>query len=202
MSESAPSTEEKAGSNWFSRKTALFLGVAALWIVVDQVSKKWIRDNLVLGRDRVPVIDGFFELVHVENTGAAFGMLSDQWWAMWLFIPFTILAALVLLSMLRDVPANAIFEPLVLASIFGGATGNFVDRVLAQGVTDFLRVYLDAPAFGGIEWPSFNVADIGIVIGVTLFIAHELFGSSGSRAGDSAGSPTESSTQTEPSQEA
>lgn len=195
MSEPASSTQETPANDWFSRKTALFLGVAALWVLVDQVSKKWIRDNLVLGRDRVPVIDGFFELVHVENTGAAFGMLSDQWWAMWLFIPFTVLAALVLLSMLRDVPAQSVFQPLVLASIFGGALGNFVDRVLAQGVTDFLRVYLNAPALGGIEWPSFNVADIGIVIGVTLFIAHELFGSR-------PGAPAESSTQSESSQEA
>ncbi len=176
MSEPGPSTDEKTGS-WASRKTALFMGAAALWLVVDQLTKLWIQDNLVLGRDRVPVIDGLFELVHVENTGAAFGMLSDQWWAMWLFIPFTVLAALVLLSMLRDVADQAIFEPLVLASIFGGALGNFVDRVRSQGVTDFLRVYLDAPALGGIEWPSFNVADIGIVVGVTLFIAHELFGS-------------------------
>jgi signal peptidase II len=190
VSEPAASTDEKTGS-WTSRKTVLFLGVAALWVVVDQLTKRWIQNNLVLGRDRVPVIDGFFELVHVENTGAAFGMLSDQWWAMWLFIPFTILAALVLLSMLRDVADAAIFEPLVLASIFGGACGNFLDRVRSQGVTDFLRVYLDAPALGGIEWPSFNVADIGIVIGVTLFIGHELFGS-----------PTGARAQTEPAQEA
>lgn len=178
MDDLAPSTEQSPGSSWASRKTALFVGVALLWVVSDQLSKRWIRENLVLGRDRIPVIDGLFELVHVENTGAAFGMLSDQWWAMWLFIPFTIIAGLVLVSMLREVAPNALFEPLVLASIFGGAVGNFLDRVRAQGVTDFLRVYLDAPAFGGIEWPSFNVADVGIVIGVTLFIAHELFGRS------------------------
>lgn len=176
MSEPAPSTA--SGPGWASRKTALFVGLAAVWVVLDQLSKAWIRNNLVLGRDRVPVIDGFFELVHVENTGAAFGMLADQWWAMWLFIPFTVIAGLVLLSMLRDLAPTAVFQPLVLASIFGGAIGNFVDRVRSQGVTDFLRVYLDAPAFGGIEWPSFNVADVGIVIGVTLFIAHELFGPS------------------------
>lgn len=166
------------------RKTGIFVGLTVLLLVLDQLSKWWVRGNIARGSDRIEVIPGFFELVHVENTGAAFGMLSGQSWAMWLFIPFTIIAGLVLVSMLRDLPEDAVLEPLVLASIFGGAMGNFVDRVRVQGVTDFLRVYTEQPAIeaflvdnlGSAEWPSFNVADIAIVVGVLLFVVIEIFG--------------------------
>ncbi|MED5370097.1 MAG: signal peptidase II [Myxococcota bacterium] len=166
------------------RKTGLFVGLTALLVVLDQLSKWWVRENIALGSERVEVIPGLFELVHVENTGAAFGMLSGQSWAMWLFIPFTVIAGLVLVSMLRDLPDDVVLEPLVLGSIFGGAMGNFLDRVRVQGVTDFLRVYTEQPdiqAFllknlGSAEWPSFNVADIAIVVGVTCFVAIEIFG--------------------------
>ncbi|MCP4806142.1 MAG: signal peptidase II [Proteobacteria bacterium] len=169
-------------SRRLSLRNGLFAVVAVVGIVLDQLTKMWVRGNLELGRGRVSVIDGFFEIVHVENTGAAFGMLSDQPWAMYVFIPFTLIAVGVLISLLRELPDEAVFMPVSLGLILAGAIGNFLDRAIYQSVTDFLRFYVESGGladflyeqFGTREWPSFNVADICIVVGVILFIGWEL----------------------------
>lgn len=165
-----------------SRRNVVFALVGLVGLVLDQLTKAWIRQNLEHGRGSIRVIDGFFELVHVENTGAAFGMLSGQWWAIYVFIPFTLIAVGVLISLIRELPDDAIFMPVSLGLILSGAVGNFIDRALYQSVTDFLRFYVDHGALadflyeqlGTREWPSFNVADICIVVGVGLFIGWEL----------------------------
>ena len=165
-----------------SKRNVLFVLVGVVGVVLDQLTKIWIRQNLELHRGRIQVIDGFFELVHVENTGAAFGMLSGQSWAMYVFIPFTLIAVGVLVSLLRELPDDAVFMPITLGLILAGAIGNFIDRAMYQAVTDFLRFFLESGALydwlvlNGFmhEWPSFNVADICICVGVALFIGWEL----------------------------
>ncbi len=163
-------------------KWALFGGVSVVGLVADQLSKVWIRNNLDRGYDGISVIDGFFDIVHVENTGAAFGFLSDYSWSMYVFIPFTLIAVAMLVSLMRDVPSDSRWMPITLGLINAGAFGNFVDRVLYQSVTDFLRFYLESGALadfvygqlGTREYPSFNIADICICVGVGLFVVHEL----------------------------
>ncbi len=164
------------------RKWALFAGVSVVGLAADQLSKLWVRANLDRGYDGISVIDGFFELVHVENTGAAFGFLSGYSWSMFVFIPFTLIAVAMLVSLMRDLPADSRVMPVTLGLINAGAFGNFVDRVLYQSVTDFLRFYLDSGALsdfiyeqvGTREYPSFNVADICICVGVAMFVVFEL----------------------------
>lgn len=165
-----------------SRRNVLFAAVALVGLVLDQITKIWIRQNIELGQGGINVIEGFFELVHVENTGAAFGMLHGQSWAMFVFIPFTLIAVGVLISLVRELPGDAVFMPVTLGMILAGALGNFVDRAIYQSVTDFLRFYVETGALaeflytqlGTREWPSFNVADICIVVGVALFVGWEL----------------------------
>jgi signal peptidase II len=85
--------------------------------------------------------------------------------------------------MLRQLPGDSRFLPVVLGLIFGGAVGNGIDRVHQQVVTDFLRFYTESPGlkarlidwFGTNEYPSFNIADAALVIGVALFVIHYLF---------------------------
>jgi signal peptidase II len=128
------------------------------------------------------VIPGFFQIAHVENTGAAFGLLAGYEHAMWVFAVFTLVAMGVLISLFRELPSDSRLMPLALGAILAGALGNAIDRVHKQGVTDFLRFYIDHDAFsawliktfGTNEYPSFNVADMAICLGVALFLGNEL----------------------------
>ncbi len=166
-----------------SRKALVFVALATLSLGADQLSKWQVREHLALSVERVEVIPGLFQLVHVENTGAAFGLLSGWEHAMWLFALFTLAALGVLVSLYRECPPEARWTPAALALILAGAVGNGIDRVHKQAVTDFLRVYVDHRAvrdflrntLGAVEWPSFNVADVSISVGVAMFVYAELF---------------------------
>ena len=163
-------------------RTRLFVGIAAVSVVLDQVTKILVRQQILLGERGQTVIQGLFDIVHVENSGAAFGLLAGYDWAIWVFVPFTLIAVIVLISLLRECNPAARFMPAALGLILGGALGNFVDRVWKQSVTDFLRVYQDTGPlydwlvanFGTAEYPSFNVADMSICLGVAMFVIHEL----------------------------
>jgi signal peptidase II len=166
-----------------SRKALLFTVITLVSLVSDQLSKWWVKENIHKSIERVDVIDGFFQLVHVENTGAAFGLLGDWPYAMYVFAVFTLVAIGVLISLYWEIPPEGRFMPAALAFILSGALGNAIDRVHKQAVTDFLRVYTDHPSvptwlletFGTAEYPSFNIADVSISIGVVMFIYAELF---------------------------
>jgi signal peptidase II len=137
----------------------LALGVA----VLDQVTKALVIATIPLHRT-IPVIRGFFDLTHLKNTGAAFGVLASAGSARPLLV--TLLAVAVFLGVfawsLSTSPEHRLLQT-ALALIMGGAVGNLVDRVRFQFVTDFLRFYVDRW-----EWPSFNVADSAISVGVAL----------------------------------
>ncbi len=88
----------------------------------------------------------------------------------------------VLISLYLEIPATARFMPAALGLILSGAVGNAIDRLHKQAVTDFLRVYTDHPSvrrwllenLGTAEYPSFNIADIAISVGVAMFIFAEI----------------------------
>lgn len=177
-------------------KTAKFK-VFAVWTVVlialDQATKIWIVNNIRLGGKKIEVIPGFFDLVHAQNRGAAMGMLDTFEYRMHVFAVFTVVALVVLGQMLMQLPDDDRFQATGLGLITSGAIGNAIDRVHKQSVTDFLRVWTDneiaVDLLGGwfghrtmqggpvkwVEWPSFNVADAAIMIGLGLFVIHWLF---------------------------
>ncbi len=146
----------------------LGLPIAAIVIVLDQLTKWFARDALWDPPSRVEVFS-FFNLVAVENRGISFGMLeSDSGFGPWLIagVALAIAAALVvwLARTKRHLPAIA------LGLIVGGAVGNVIDRARLGWVIDFIDLHV-----GDYHWPAFNIADAGITVGVGLLLIDALF---------------------------
>jgi signal peptidase II len=139
------------------RNDAVFFLVAVAVVALDQLTKFIVRSALSLG-ESFPE-EGFFRITHVENTGAAFGILKGQT-AFLTLTTFFGLAA-ILLYYLYPPLEHGILR-IALGLQLGGAVGNLSDRVTMGKVTDFIDVG---------PWPSFNVADSSIVIGVTAIVA-------------------------------
>ncbi len=134
--------------------------------VADQITKFWIDARLPFPTygepGAIPVIDGFFYLVHVGNTGAAWSMFSGQ------SVFLAILAAVTLLGIFLWRRALGLQQPATQISfglLCGGIAGNLVDRLLHGHVVDFIDLH-----FGSYVYPTFNVADSGICIGVALYL--------------------------------
>jgi signal peptidase II len=158
--------------------------VTIVFTAIDQWTKILVQRNIGPLRDEIQVIDGFLSIVHAENPGAAFGMFGSSDYRMYFFGVFTLIALFVLGRMLWELPRDDRFQNVALALIMSGAIGNAIDRVMKQSVTDFIRVYTENPSlknwleaswYGSAEWPSFNVADAAIVIGMGMFIIHWMF---------------------------
>ena len=147
---------------------ARLLVLSACVLALDQWSKLWIEASLEV-HGRLPVLPGFFDLVHVRNTGVAFGLFpAGGELGATLLLAGLGLAALIVVSLYFR--ATSEDEPLLLlalALVLGGAIGNLVDRALFGAVTDFLDVYA-----GAYHWPAFNVADSGVTVGIVLMLAH------------------------------
>ncbi len=142
--------------------------IAAAIVVLDRLSKLWIRSNLS-SYDSISVIHGWFRIVHTENPGAAFGVLADgnpMLRSIVLIGVAVIVLIFVVLALWRrsDGFASAATR-LGLALILGGAAGNLYDRITRGTVTDFLEVYN-----GGWTFPAFNVADSAITVGSAFLI--------------------------------
>lgn len=150
-------------------KKTLLLWPALAVFALDQVTKTWIAARLPLYEAR-PLIDGFFNLVHVRNKGMAFGIMNRPGadWGFLLLLSATLGAiALLLFWFYRLKPGERnLAWPLSL--VLGGAVGNLLDRLRLGEVIDFLDFYL-----GAYHWPAFNVADSAITVG-TLWLAWSL----------------------------
>jgi signal peptidase II len=157
------------GSGWEGDRVTkwLLVGVPTLVAVIsDQWTKAWITSTYPL-HSALPIIDGFFNLVHVRNTGAAFSMLADQPAAFRIpfFVVVSIVAAGFLLQFIRSTPVSDRLTLIAAGGVLGGAVGNFIDRVTQGAVVDFIEVYWRQYYF-----PAFNVADSFITVGVILLI--------------------------------
>jgi len=147
--------------------------VASVVLVLDQVTKWYIRGTLGL-YESIPVFDSFFHITHARNTGGAFSLFAGASPA--LRVPFffavTMVALVALIYFLRQVGERQRLLQFALAGILGGAIGNFIDRMLIGSVTDFLDVH-----YGEWAWPTFNVADSFITIGMVVLLLHSLLSS-------------------------
>ena len=141
----------------------MYLSLALGVVVLDQATKALVIARIPL-HPNIPVIRGFFDLTHLRNSGAAFGVLAGAGSARPVLVTLLAVAVLagVLAWSLASPPEHRLLQT-ALALIQGGAVGNLIDRVRFQAVTDFLRFYVDRW-----EWPSFNVADSAISVGVAL----------------------------------
>jgi signal peptidase II len=137
--------------------------VAAI-LVLDRWTKLLIQKRFDLN-ESITVIDGFFNITYVRNTGVAFGIFSSvsSPAKSVLLSVFTACAAAVVVTYSVRSPARNRLLQIALALILGGALGNLYDRLAYKYVVDFLEFYA-----GSYHWPSFNVADSAISTGVAL----------------------------------
>lgn len=151
-------------------KYAKFAAVAVLVVLLDQVTKMMVLRMMPLF-DSIVVIPGFFNLTHVHNPGGAFGFLAQNGatWRHWLFLGAAFFALGIILYLYHRTPKTLPWLAGSLAMIFGGAVGNLIDRIRFGEVVDFLDVYI-----AGYHWPTFNVADSAVSVGIGIFILHIL----------------------------
>jgi len=146
----------------------VYLAMAVSVVILDQVSKLWIINNLELHR-AIPVID-IFSIVHARNYGAAFGFLNNAGgWQTVFFAMISIVVSSVLIVWLKRSSAVERQLSIALALVLGGAIGNLLDRLNYNYVVDFLLFY-----YGNWQFPAFNFADVAISIGAFFLILDSL----------------------------
>ncbi|GAC1433051.1 MAG: signal peptidase II [Terriglobales bacterium] len=149
-----------------------FYLVTALLVVALDRTTKWLVARDIPLHDSIKMINGFFYLTHVENRGAAFSLFADSssQWKISLLVIFSIVALVIVTTLLWRSSHAMTTTGVGLALILGGAVGNLWDRLLNGRVVDFLVFYI-----GLYQWPAFNVADSAIVVGASLLVFEILF---------------------------
>ncbi len=144
------------------QKILAFL-VAIAWFVADYFSKLWALETL--GNDVVMRLTPWMDFKLAFNKGAAFSLFADgSGWQRWFFMGIATVIGLWLCYAIVFERTNALTR-LAYASILGGAIGNLYDRILHGKVVDFISWHI-----GNAYWPTFNVADVGICVGVGLLV--------------------------------
>lgn len=148
-------------------KYLILMAVSCAVIALDQWTKLMIYTRFELG-ESVSVIYNYFNITYVRNFGAAFGFLAESHpeFRKIFFLLLPPAALVVILSILRNVDVKDRLQILALSSVFGGAIGNYIDRIRFGFVVDFL----DFHYHGKIAWPAFNVADMAIVVGISVLL--------------------------------
>lgn len=151
-------------------RTSLILLLVLINVGCDQVSKSIVREQIAY-HDYIEVIEDYFILTKVENSGAFLGMGSDLQPGL-RNIVMLILPALALLVMLGLLVFKANLTPVMVAGLgcmLGGGIGNIVDRIRYGAVTDFLHLDL-----GFFQTGIFNLADVSILVGAVVLFAYTL----------------------------
>jgi signal peptidase II len=150
------------------KKKYLYLAViSGLLVALDQLVKMYVHTQFHLG-ESVVVVPNFFNLTYVRNFGAAFGFLAESHptFREAFFLAMPPIALVIILAIMRGVKDEDTKQVVALSAIFGGAIGNYVDRLRFRYVIDFLDFHLD----NKYSWPAFNIADSAIVGGVCLLL--------------------------------
>ena len=145
--------------------------LALIVILLDRWTKRLVAARIAMYA-HIPVIPGFFQLTHTENTGAAFSLFADSpsHWKTGLLIAFSVIAMLVVSVLLWKQSRCVTLTGVALSLILGGAVGNLWDRIASGRVVDFLDAY-----YKTYHWPVFNLADSAIVVGASLLVLEILF---------------------------
>ena len=163
----------------FNKYLFLLITSSAL-IVIDQYTKFMVTLHIPINYS-IKVVEGFFNLTHIRNSGVAFGIFSDQNSELkpYLLIFVSIIAIIAILVIFHQSGKNKKIAQTGLVLVFSGAIGNLIDRVLHKEVIDFIDFFIDNQ-----HWPAFNIADSCITIGVMLMIADMLVGDGPSKISD------------------
>ena len=140
-------------------------------LVLDHLTK-WLARTRLDPEHAIEVIPGYLRISYVSNTGVAFGLFRDldSPWKPYVLAGMAIVAVIVILIYSFRMPSSRLLLQSALAVIMGGILGNFVDRILQGYVVDFIEFHI-RDAF---HWPTFNVADSAITIGISLLLIDAL----------------------------
>lgn len=154
------------------KQSLIFLTSAFIILVFDQLSKQWVLNKLApvftdgvpsaMGLKTVPVVPNILQFQYAENTGAAFSLFQDHPGVL------TVIASLLAIGVFVwgfTLPLTERVNRVALGMIFGGAVGNLIDRFFHSFVIDFIVIHWK----GRPLWPTFNVADSAICVGIGLF---------------------------------
>jgi len=152
---------QKVNRSQHKWRNAVFFLIGLLIVSADQLSKAWVKANLIPGQSVSE--NGFFRIVHVHNSGAAFGLFQDY------SLILTIVACIAVVAiMLGTLISHRYFEVIdnmlgksALGLILGGTLGNLVDRFRQGYITDFIDFNF---------WPTFNIADSAVTVGVIILV--------------------------------
>ncbi len=143
-----------------------FFIVALIIVLLDQGTKFFLSKFIPVGNS-VNLIPGFLNLVHIKNSGVAFGLFATHSsWARYLFSSINLVAVIVLFFVAQK---SSPFLASCFGLIAGGAVGNFIDRFFQGMVLDFIDLHL-----GSYHWPAFNLADSAITVGVLIIAIFSL----------------------------
>ena len=146
-----------------------WLGLSALLVVLDQITKFVIQRALVQGQS-IDVLPPVVSLVLAYNPGAAFSFLaSGSGWQRYFFLVIALVASALIIYMMIKHKSDR-FLCFALALVLGGAVGNLIDRAVTGAVVDFVLVRWPGGPRLFDPWPAFNLADSCITVGAALLI--------------------------------
>ena len=150
--------------------------LSALVVALDQWTKWWVEGNIRPGT-ALEIIPGLLNFIRSSNSGVAFGMFQARGNPVgtWTLIALGLVAFTIVSIYFARTPPEERLLLIALALILGGAVGNLIDRIMQGAVTDWIDVYA-----GGRHFPTFNVADSAISIGIGLMAVGVLFPQAGS----------------------
>jgi signal peptidase II len=167
---------------FMSFKHKALLIITPLVFIADQLTK-WLVVKYIPLKEGISIIPGYFDLVHFQNKGAAFGMLSSlpEGFRQYFFYIVAVIAVVILAVFCWQYGGRSKLLPVAIALVLGGIAGNILDRIRFGAVTDFISVHIRDAAFNfnlgrwhiniPLDWPAFNVADSAITIAMFLLIA-------------------------------
>jgi signal peptidase II len=158
-----------------SRKYKLAAIFCLVCLGLDKLTKILIYNSLGPGSKQVELIENFFFFRYAENDGIAFGLLQDipEVFKIPLFSSIALVAVIIIWHLLKQCPKDSIRLPIALGLILSGAFGNLSDRFHWGFVVDFILVRLWPPT--NYHWPTFNLADTFISIGIMILVFDTLF---------------------------
>lgn len=148
------------------RPALVLAGTATFLYLADQLSKAFVVASLERG-ESVDVIGDVVRIWYVQNTGAAFSLFQG---AIWLFVPVTVVALVMIVYFFRSFRDRGPWIHVILGAVLAGTLGNLTDRLRLGYVVDFVSVGL-----GTTRFPTFNVADSAVVVGIGLLVAYLTF---------------------------
>ncbi len=141
----------------------MYYAIIAVIIAIDQITKYFVRSGMQLNSS-IPVVENFFHISYIQNTGAAFSILEGQRWLL-ILLPIVVIS-IMFVYLIKKARDNHVAFNLSIALIIAGGIGNLIDRTMLGYVVDFFDFRI---------WPIFNVADISVCVGCGLLIIYFVF---------------------------